>query len=175
MLKIIVIAVIVLLAVILVIAATRPDTFRVQRTVRIKAPPAKIFALINDFHRWSTWSPYEKLDPEMKRDFSGPASGKGAGYAWESQGKAGAGSMEITESSEPNRIAIDLNFIKPFKNQCVAEFILTDKGDATEVTWALRGRAIYIGKLMGLFFNRDKMVGSDFETGLANLKTATES
>lgn len=175
MLKIIVIAVIVLLAVILVIAATRPDTFRVQRTARIKAPPAKIFALINDFHRWGAWSPYEKLDPAMKRDFSGPDNGKGAGYAWESQGKAGAGSMEITESSEPNRIAIDLNFIKPFKNQCVAEFTLADKGDATEVTWALRGRDIYIGKLMGLFFNRDKMVGSDFEAGLANLKTATES
>jgi uncharacterized protein YndB with AHSA1/START domain len=174
MLKTIAIVIVVALAALLIFAATKPDTFRVQRTTSIKAPPEKIFALINDFHQWGSWSPYEKLDPAMKRTYDGPASGKGAVYAWEGDGKAGAGRMEIAESSPPSKIRINLDFTKPFKNNCIAEFTLDTKGDVTSVTWSMAGPAQYISKLMGIFFDMDKLIGKDFETGLANLKTAAE-
>jgi len=174
MLKLILIVIVAAIALLLIVAATRPDTFRVQRSARIKAPKEKIFALINDFHRWATWSPYEKLDPAMNRSFSGSEAGAGAVYAWNGNDKAGAGRMEITDTS-PSKITIDLDFERPFKNHCVAEFTLDDNGGDTNVTWALQGRDPFIGKLFSLFFNRDKMVGKDFEAGLATLKTATES
>ncbi|HEX9391319.1 MAG TPA: SRPBCC family protein [Usitatibacteraceae bacterium] len=173
MLKIIIIAVIVLLAVILAYAATKPDAFRVERSISIKAAPEKIFALINDFHHWTSWSPYEKLDPAMKRTYSGAASGQGAGYAWESRGKAGVGRMEIMAAS-PAKISIRLQFIKPFEATHTAEFILEPQGDATRLTWAMYGRDPYIAKIMCLFFNRDRMIGDDFEIGLANLKALAE-
>lgn len=174
MLKTIAIAVVALLAAVLAFAATRPDTFRVQRATSIKAPPEKIFALINDFHSWDAWSPYEKLDPAMKRTRSGAANGKGAVYAWESDGKAGAGRMEITESSASSKVAIQLDFAKPFESHNIAEFTLEPQGDATHVTWAMQGPSPYISKVIGLFFNMDQMIGKDFEAGLANLKTLTE-
>lgn len=174
MLKKIVLAILALIAIVLIYAATRPDTFRVERTARIAAPAAKIFPLIDDFHRWEAWSPYEKLDPGMKRTFGGAPAGKGATYAWEGNGKAGAGRMEITESTPSSKIAIKLDFIKPFEGHNVAEFTLQPQGDATQVTWAMHGPSPYIAKLMGLFFNMDQMIGKDFEAGLANLKTATE-
>ena len=110
----------------------------------------------------------------MKRTYDGPASGKGAVYAWEGDGKAGAGRMEIAESSPPSKIRINLDFTKPFKNNCIAEFTLDTKGDVTSVTWSMAGPAQYISKLMGIFFDMDKLIGKDFETGLANLKTAAE-
>jgi uncharacterized protein YndB with AHSA1/START domain len=174
MLKKIVLLVLALIAALLIYAATRPDTFRVERTARISAPAEKIFPLIDDFHRWSAWSPYEKLDPEMKRTFGGTPAGKGATYAWASNGKAGAGGMEITESMPSSKISIKLDFIKPFEGHNVAEFTLQPQGDATQVTWAMYGPSPYMAKLMGIFFNMDTMIGKDFETGLANLKTATE-
>ncbi|MDQ0568448.1 uncharacterized protein YndB with AHSA1/START domain [Variovorax paradoxus] len=174
MLKTIALAVLALIAALLIFAATRPDTFRVERTARIQAPAEKIFPLIGDFHRWGTWSPYEKLDPEMKREFGGTPSGKGATYAWDSKGKAGAGRMEIMESSPSSRIAIKLDFIKPFEGHNTAEFTLKPEGDATQVTWAMYGPNPYVAKLMGIFFNMDQMIGKDFEAGLASLKTATE-
>lgn len=174
MFKTISIVVVVLLAAVLLFAATRPDTFRVQRTTSIKAPPEKIFVLINDFQRWGAWSPYEKLDPAMKRTFSGTASGKGAAYAWEGQGKVGAGRMEILDAPAPSRVTIQLDFIKPFEGHNIAEFTLDGKGDATNVTWAMHGPAPYMSKLMGVFLNLDSMIGKDFEAGLANLKTIAE-
>ncbi|HTD06586.1 SRPBCC family protein [Undibacterium sp.] len=172
--KTIAIVVVVLLAAVLLFAATRPDTFRVERTASIKAPPEKIFALINDFHSWGSWSPYEKLDPAMKKTFSGAASGLGSVYAWEGADKAGAGRMEITESSPASRVIIKLDFIKPFEGHNVADFTLHTQGEATTLTWAMHGPSPYIAKLMGLFFNMDHMIGKDFEAGLANLKAATE-
>jgi hypothetical protein len=173
MLKLIIIAVIILFAVILVYAATRPDNFRVERVASIKASPEKIAALINDFHQWVSWSPYEKLDPAMKRSYGGAASGKGADYAWESAGKAGVGRMEILESS-PAGIKIKLQFIKPFEATHTAEFTMTPQGDTTRLTWAMFGRDPYIAKVMCLFFNRDKLIGDDFETGLGNIKALAE-
>jgi Polyketide cyclase / dehydrase and lipid transport len=174
MLKTIALAVVAAVAALLIFAATRPDTFRVERTARIDAPADEIFPLIDDFHRWGAWSPYEKLDPEMQRSFGGSASGKGATYAWESKGKAGAGRMEITESTPSSKIAIDLDFTRPMEGHNVAEFTLRPQGNATQVTWSMHGPSPYVAKLMGIFFNMDQMIGKDFETGLANLKTATE-
>jgi len=160
--------------VLLIFAATRPDIFRVQRATRIKAPPERIFALINDFHSWGVWSPYEKLDPNLKRTFSGAASGRGAVYEWEGNSKAGAGRMEITGTTLPSRITIQLDFMKPFEAHNVAEFRVDRQGDATDVTWEIHGPSPFMHKVMGLFFNMDKLIGKDFEVGLANLKSATE-
>lgn len=173
-LKIVSLIVLVIAVAVLLFAAGRPDTFRVERSASIKAPPEKIFALINDFHQWGSWSPYEKLDPAMKKTFSGPVSGLGSVYAWEGNGNAGAGRMEITESSPASRVIMQLDFIKPIEGHNVADFTLQTQGDTTKVTWAMHGPSPYIAKLMGLFVDMDHMIGRDFETGLANLKTATE-
>ena len=169
-----IIAAIIVLAivVILIFAAMKPDTFRVVRTTSIEAPPETIFPLINDFQKWSGWSPYEKLDPAMKRSFSGPQSGKGARYAWESK-KAGAGSMEITEA-KPSQISLQLDFTKPFKANNLVDFTLVPRGDATEITWDMHGPTPFMGKIMHVFINMDRMVGKDFDTGLANLKAIAE-
>lgn len=174
MLKNIAIIVAVLIAAALIFAATRPDVFRVERSIDIKASPEKIFALINDLHSWTTWSPYEKKDPEMKRQHSGAASGKGAIYEWDGDKQVGKGRMEITESSPSSHVVIKLDFLSPFEAHNTAEFILQAQGDSTHVTWAMYGPATFISKLMGLFFSMDKMVGDDFEIGLANLKVIAE-
>jgi hypothetical protein len=170
----ILIVVVIVLAAVLIFAATRPDTFRVQRATSIKAPSEKIFALIDDFHNWGSWSPYEKLDPAMKRTQSGAASGKGAVYEWQGDSKVGQGRMEITDSSAPSKVVIKLDFIKPFEAHNIAEFTLEPKGDSTNVTWAMHGPAPFVTKVIGLFCNMDKMIGKDFETGLANLKAIAE-
>jgi uncharacterized protein YndB with AHSA1/START domain len=151
-----------------------PDTFRVQRSTSIKAPPEKIFPLINDLRGWGAWSPYEKRDPAMKRAYSGAATGKGAVYEWDGNKNVGKGRMEITDTAPPSRIAIKLDFFEPFEAHNTAEFTMDGKGDSTSVTWAMYGPANYISKLMGVFFNMDKMIGRDFEAGLANLKAIYE-
>ena len=174
MLKTIAIVVVVLVGALLAFAATKPDTFRVQRAASIKAPPEKIFPLINDLHSWGAWSPWEKLDPAMKRTHSGAASGKGAVYEWEGNGEVGAGRMEIVAASPPSAVRIKLDFLKPFEAHNFAEFTLEPKGDATNVTWAMYGPNTYVSKLMSVFFSMDSMVGKSFESGLANLKAATE-
>ncbi len=162
------------IAVVLIYAATRPDTFRVERTASIKAPPEKVFPLIADFHNWGQWSPWEKLDPAMKRTLSGATSGKGAAYAWDGNSDVGAGRMEITDATAPTQLAIQLDFARPFEGHSVAEFMLQAQGDATKVTWAMRGPSPYLAKVMGIFCNMDKMIGKDFETGLANMKAVAE-
>jgi hypothetical protein len=174
MLKTIVLVVVVLIAGVLIFATTKPDTFSVQRSATIKAPPEKIFAVLNDFHRWTEWSPWEKLDPAMKRTLGGPASGKGATYAWEGNNKAGAGRMEIIDSTPASKVGIQLDFIKPFEGHNIAEFTLVPQGDATQVNWAMRGPTPFISKLMQVFVSMDTMIGKDFEEGLANLKTLAE-
>jgi carbon monoxide dehydrogenase subunit G len=173
MVKIIIVALIVVIAAVLVLAATRPDTFRVERSAQISAPPEKILSLVNDFHQWGAWSPYEKLDPAMKRTYAGASAGKGAVYEWEGNSKAGQGRMQIIDAA-PTRTAIQLDFIKPFAANDIAEFTALAQGDATRVTWSMQGRAPFIHKVAGLFLNMDKMIGGDFETGLANLKTLAE-
>lgn len=174
MLKTIAIVIVVAIAVILGYATLRPDDFRVQRSITIKAPPEKIFALIDDFHAWGSWSPFEQLDPGMKRSFSGAASGKGAAYAWDSSGKAGAGSMEIKESTPPSKVLIKLDFTKPLEGHNTAEFSIDTQGDSSKVTWAMYGPSPYVAKVMGIFFSMDNMIGKDFESGLATLKSVAE-
>ena len=174
MLKTIAIIVVVLIAAVLIYAATRPDNFRVQRSLDIKAPPERIFALINDLHAWATWSPYEKKDPAMKRTHSGAPGGKGAIYEWDGDKNVGKGRMEITDTTPSSKIVIKLDFFSPFEGHNTAEFTMVGSGEATNVTWAMYGPAAFITKLMGLFFNMDKMIGDDFATGLANLKAVAE-
>lgn len=178
MIKTIAVVVVLLLVVgigaVLAFAATKPDTFRVERRTSIKAPPEKIFAFLNDFHRYEAWSPYEKLDPAMKRTYSGTANGRGAVYVWESNGKAGVGRMEIADASPPSKVRINLDFVKPFEASNVVEFTLEPRGDLTNVTWAMHGPSPFFAKVMHVFFNMDSMVGKDFETGLANLKALME-
>ena len=174
MLKIGAAIVVVLIAAVLLFAATRPDSFRVMRTTSIKAPPERIFPLINEFNRWSAWSPYEKKDPAMKRTFSGPAAGKGAVYAWEGNKDVGKGRMEIADASVPSRVVLNLDFSEPFEAHNVVDFTLEPKGDATQVTWAMRGPMPFLSKVITLFVDMDRMVGGDFETGLANLKAIAE-
>lgn len=174
MIKTIGIVVVILIAAVLIFAATKPDSFSVQRATGIKAAPEKIFALLDDFHNWGVWSPWEKMDPNMKRTFNGPANGKGSVYEWEGNSKVGQGRMEITDASAPSQVTIKLDFIKPFEGHNVAEFVLEPKGDSTNVTWTMRGPSPYIAKLMSVFFSMDSMIGKDFEAGLANLKAAAE-
>ncbi len=174
MIQTIVIAAIVVVACVLIYAATRPATFRVQRSASIKAPPEKIFAALGDFRAWAAWSPWEKMDPAMQREHGGAAAGKGATYAWQGNSKVGQGRMEIVETAAPSRLVIKLDFLKPFEAHNTAEFTLERRGEATEVTWAMHGPAKFAFRLMGVFMNMDAMIGKDFEAGLANLKTLTE-
>jgi uncharacterized protein YndB with AHSA1/START domain len=166
-------AVVILIAALLVFAAARHDTFRVERSASIKAQPEKIFHLINDFHQWDAWTPFNK-DPAMKKTFSGAASGVGAISAWEGNSDVGQGSIQITESTPPAKIVMDLNIIKPFKGHNRVEFTLQPTADATAVTWAMNGTNTYLCKLMGIFISMDKMVGKDFGAGLSNLKNVAE-
>jgi len=162
------------IALLLIYAATRPDSFRVTRTMVIKAPAATIFSMINDLKLFSSWNPCEGKGPGVKGSYSGPASGVGAGYAWDGR-KVGAGRLEITDSVAPTKVAMKLDFVKPFRAQNTAEFTLQAAGDKlTIVTWAMHGPSPYLGKLIGVVFNIDSRVGKDFEAGLANLKALTE-
>jgi hypothetical protein len=157
----------------LIYASTRPSTFRFHRTARVNAPPEAIFPLINDYRNWTLWSPYEHRDPALKRTFSGAAAGRGAVYAWEGNKNVGSGRMEIIDTS-PSKIIIKLDFFSPFKANNIAEFTLEPKGNATDVTWAMHGPVPFIGKIMHLVIDCDKMVGKDFATGLENMKTVVE-
>jgi uncharacterized protein YndB with AHSA1/START domain len=177
MLKFLAIFALVLVAAIagvVVLASQRPDTFRIERTTVINAPPEKIFPLINDMRSWSAWSPYEKKDPDMKRTFSGAAMGKGSVYEYEGDKNIGKGRLEITESTPPSKVVIDLKFLEPFKANHTAELTLEPQDDGTKVTWAMYGPAPLMAKVMHMFFNMEKMVGDDFAAGLANLKALAE-
>jgi uncharacterized protein YndB with AHSA1/START domain len=162
------------IAILLILAANKPDTFTVRRTTMVKAPPETIFPLINDFHQWGTWSPYETKDPAMKRTYSGTASGKGAVYAWQGNKNVGSGRMEILDSSAPSKIVIKLDFFAPFEGHNTAEFTMLPQGDVTNVTWLMHGPVPFMAKIMHVLMNIDRMVGKDFEIGLANLKRLTE-
>lgn len=174
MLKKILVVTAVLVAGVLLFAATKPDTLHVERSATIKAPPEKIFPLINDYRQWTAWSPYENKDPAMKRSYGAITAGKGATYAWEGNKEVGQGSMEIEDSQPPSKVAIRLDFVKPFEAHNQVAFTLAAEGNATRVTWAMDCPAPYISKLMQVFFNMDRMIGKDFEAGLASLKAAAE-
>ena len=162
------------IAIVLILAATKPDSFAVQRAAIVNAPPEKIFPLINDFRQWGSWSPYEHKDPAMKRTFSGAARGNGAVYAWEGDKNVGSGRMEILEAAAPSKIVIKLDFFSPFEAHNTAEFTMLPQGDETRVTWRMHGPAPFMARVMHVFINIDKMVGKDFEAGLANLKRLAE-
>jgi hypothetical protein len=165
-------------AIVLILALTKPDIFRIQRVATIKAPAETVFSLINDFHRWGSWSPWETRDPAMKRTFSGADSGKGAVYAWDGNKNVGSGRMEILDASAPWKITIKLDFFKPFEGHNTAEFTMLPQGGAnnsgTTVTWTMHGPASFMSKVMQVFMNLDNMIGKDFEAGLSNLKKLTE-
>jgi hypothetical protein len=151
------------------------DTFTVTRSAFIAAPPEAIFPLIEDLHRWQAWSPWEKIDPAMQRTYSGAAKGPGAIYNWSGNNKAGEGRMEITGLEAPNSLDIKLDFTRPMKAHNTIAFKLDAKDGGTQVTWIMLGASNLMSKVMGLFFNMDKLVGGDFEKGLANLKAVTEA
>lgn len=158
----------------LIFAATRPDTFRVQRSASIKAAPGTLYPLINDLRQFNTWNPYEKKDPAIKGSYRGPASGPGAGYDFQGNKDVGKGSIEIVESSPPGKVTMKLDMLEPFEGHNIVEFSLAPRGEATEVTWAMHGPSPFVGKLLGVFVNMDRMIGRDFEAGLANLKARAE-
>ena len=174
MLQFIILLVVVLIVAVLVFAATRPNRFSVQRSTTIQATADKVWPLLTDFHRWPEWSPWEKLDPAMQRTHSGATSGVGAIYEWNGNNKVGAGRMEITKAQAHALVSMKLDFLRPFKSSNVADYTLANQGNATEVTWTMSGPATFITKLMGVFVSMDKMIGKDFEEGLAKMKSVAE-
>lgn len=160
--------------VVLILAAMKPDIFTLQRSLAINAPPERVFPLINEFKNWTQWSPWEKLDPNLKRDYSGAPAGVGAVYAWEGDKKVGQGRMEIVEAVPSSKVALKLDFIKPFEAHNNVTFALEPAGSATNVTWTMTGPTPFIGKIFHVFVNMDRMVGAEFEKGLASMKTAAE-
>jgi hypothetical protein len=174
MLKTIAVVIVVLIAGVLIFAATKPDTVRVQRTASIKAPPERIFPLINDLRTFNTWNPYEQKDPNVKGGYSGPSNGKGAAYAFDGNREVGKGSIEIMESLPSSKVTMKLNMIEPFEVQNTVEFTLQPEGDITNVTWAMQGHTPYVAKIIHVFIDMDRMVGKDFEAGLASLKAIAE-
>ena len=174
MLKIILAVIVVLISGILMLASMKQDVFRVERSTVIKAPPEKVFALINDFKAWTAWSPWEKKDPAMQRSYGAVTAGKGATYGWNGNGNVGQGSMEITDAVAPSKIELRLDFIKPMEGHNTVVFTLTPQGEMTQVNWTMQGPTPFIGKIIHVFINMDKMVGGDFEEGLANLKVLAE-
>jgi len=167
------------LAVVVVVLAiqivTRPDDFRVTRSTLISAPPAAVFAQVNDFHQWENWSPWAKLDPNVRNTFTGPPAGPGAGFGWDGNSKVGAGRMTITESRPAEFIRIKLEFFKPFKATNTTEFTFKPEGALTNAGWSMFGKNNLPSKVMGLFMNFDRMIGGQFEQGLAKLKSIAET
>jgi Polyketide cyclase / dehydrase and lipid transport len=175
MLMPILIAIAAIMVVLIIIVATRPADFRITRTATMPAPPAVVFTQENDFHKWEAWSPWAKLDPACKYSYEGPAAGTGAIFTWSGNNKVGEGRMTILESRPDDLIRIKLEFLKPFKATSTSEFTFQPQGNQTVVTWSMYGKNNFMAKAMGLIMNCDKMVGGDFEKGLASLKSIAET
>jgi hypothetical protein len=173
MLKIVIIGAVVVVAAILAFAATRPDTFAVKRTTVIDAPPETLVAMVEDFHQWRAWSPWEKMEPDMARTYEGPERGVGAAYGWTGK-KVGAGRMQILKVVPAREVEIRLDFLKPFKTTNTTTFAFAPEGAATRVTWTMTGGVPFVSKVMGLVFDLDKVIGKDFEKGLADMKAEAE-
>jgi uncharacterized protein YndB with AHSA1/START domain len=155
--------------------AASKDEFEVKRETTIAAPRQKVYDLIADFHRWTAWSPWEELDPDLQRTYSGADAGVGSVYEWSGNRKAGTGRMEISAAEPPSRVQIALQFLKPFKSSNTTTFELTEEGGGTHVVWRMVGPKTFLTRVMGLFSSMDKMVGGDFEKGLAKLSDAATS
>ena len=170
-----ILALIVLVVVVFcVVVAMQPSDFKVSRSFTFSAPAAVVFEQVNDFHKWDAWSPWAKIDPAMKVTYAGPPSGVGSSYAWVGNSDVGEGKMAITQSHPSEHIAIDLDFIKPFAAKNVTEFTFKPNGDKTDVTWTMTGKNNFLMKAMSLAMNMDKMIGADFEKGLAQMKPLVE-
>jgi hypothetical protein len=174
MLKKIIIGLAVVILIVLALAAVQPATYSVTRSIAIKAPPERIQPLISDFHNWPLWSPWEKLDPAMKRTFSGATKDLGAVYAWDGNKDVGSGRMEIIGLTQPTKVGIKLDFLAPMASSAMTDFVLEPKGDTTTVTWTMSGQSDFMTKLMGVFLSMDRMIGPDFESGLSQMKVVAE-
>lgn len=175
MLKKILIAIVLILVVFVIVVATRPADFRVTRSATVGAPPESVFAQVNELKKWEAWSPWAKLDPHAKNTYDGPAAGTGAGFAWAGNKEVGEGRMTITESRANELVRFRLDFVKPFASTCEAEFTFSPEGGQTRVRWTMSGKNNFIAKAVGLFMDCDKMVGGQFEQGLANLQSVVET
>ena len=164
----------VLVAAAFAVAASRPNTMRIERVIDVAAPPDRIFPLLNDFHHWRGWSPWEELDPNLQRTYGGPAAGPGAHYAWVGNKKVGEGRMEIMESAQNAHVKIALQFIKPFPANNTVDLTLSPTATGTHVQWVMNGASPLMMRLFGLFMNMDAMIGKDFEKGLAGIKRLAE-
>ena len=174
MLETILIIVAIIVALFIVVVIMQPSEFRVERSGTVAAPAKEVFAQVNDFHNWEAWSPWAKRDPAMKQTYEGPPAGKGAIYSWTGNKQVGEGRMTITESRPSEYVRINLEFLRPFKATNTAEFAFKPQGSETAVTWSMTGRKNFVFKAFGLFMNMDKMVGNDFEKGLAQMKRVVE-
>ena len=175
MLKKIVIGLIVIVAGFLVVVSRQPSEFKLNRSQKMNAAPKIVFEQVNDFHKWQVWSPWAKKDPQAKGTFEGAPAGEGAQFSWDGNKEVGAGRMTITESRPNELIRMNLEFFKPFKAAHNAEFTFTPEGEGTVMSWTMSGKQNFVGKAMCMFMNMDKMVGGDFEKGLAEIKTISES
>ena len=175
----VVIGIVVVFAVVVIgfviVAALQPTNFHISRQATIAAPPAAVFPHVNDLSKWRAWSPWENLDPDLKRTYEGPSSGEGASYAWVGNSQVGEGRMTITESKPNDLVRIRLEFIKPFQATNQSEFTFEPSGGQTAVTWSMTGKNTFMGKAMSLVMNMDKMIGKNFEDGLAKLKNVSEA
>jgi hypothetical protein len=171
----ILIGLVILIVVLVIIVATRPSTFRVQRAITIGAPAENVFDRINDFRNWGTWSPWEKKDPDMKRTFGDQTAGVGGTYAWAGDRNVGEGRMTIERSERPSLVQIKLEFFKPFAGTNTATFTLAPATGGTTVTWSMDGRYNFVSKAFSMVMDMDKMIGNDFEAGLAAIKTQAEA
>jgi hypothetical protein len=171
----ILIALAAIVVVVVIVVAMQPSAFRIVRSATMSAPASLVFAQVNDFHQWQAWSPWEKLDPALKRTYEGAPAGNGAIYSWVGNNKVGEGRMTLTESRPSDLIRIRLEFLRPFKATNTAEFTFKPEGNETLVTWSMSGVKNFMFKAFGLLMNMDKMVGRDFEKGLAQMKSVVEA
>ncbi|MES3035047.1 MAG: SRPBCC family protein [Gemmatimonadota bacterium] len=174
MIKQLLLVVLGIVAIIALRALFIPGSFRVERSVMVKASPEQIFPLLNDFQQFGRWSPWEKLDPAMERQVSTPSAGPGAVYEWRGNAKAGAGRMEILQAVPSQSVRVKLDFLKPFESHNTTDYTLTPAGDSTRVTWAMYGPSTFPSKVMQVFVSMDKMIGGDFDRGLASIKSIAE-
>ena len=161
------------IAAVLIYAGTKPDTFRLQRSTTIAAPPDKVFALINDLRQFNSWNPFAKMEPSAVITYDATSAGVGGAYGWKGD-KTGEGRMQITESVPAQRVSAKLDFVKPFEAHNTVDFTVQPQGNGSQVTWAMHGPMPYLNRVMTVFFDMDKTVGKDFEAGLANLKALAE-
>lgn len=175
MLKKILLAFALALIILGIVIQVQPATYHVERSTAVAAPSERVFAMVNDFHNWSEWSPWEKLDPSMKKTYSGPPAGTGAGYAWQGNSQVGEGRMQITDSVPTRKVTVHLEFLKPFPSESITTFTTQSDASGSRVTWAMDGQSNFLTKAMNLFTSMDKMIGPDFERGLAQLKAKAEA